>query len=578
MDTETANARGASPLDSDLALVATASDKAELAAAVGQLLASGVGTFFSFGVDSDLNDPNRNIAFLSQSGIGLPDEAYYREPQHAEVLAAYKAFVPKMLSLVFGLSADDAAAEAATIIDVEAAIAAHHMNVVDTRDLDKVNNPMQWSAFTGSAPGFDWDGAVAAAGLTEEKLADVLVLNPDALSGSARLWAELPLEKLKSYTRWRIAVAYSKYLTEEIDQAFFDFYGRTLTGAEEQKERWKRGVQLVNGALGEAIGKLYVQRHFPPEYKAKMEQLVADLLQAYRESITQLDWMGEETKKKALEKVDSFDPKIGYPEKWQDYSAMKIGDDLVENVRQATRFEFNRDIAKLGAPVDRSEWLMSPQTVNAYYKPTWNEIVFPAAILQFPFFDPNRDDALNYGGIGAVIGHEIGHGFDDQGSKYSADGSLNNWWTDEDRTEFEKRTKALVEQYDAYIPGEFEPDSPHHVQGALTLGENIGDLGGLTIGLKAYGIALRREGKTLADAPVIDGYTGVQRVFLSYARIWQEKRRPEIMQTLLATDPHSPAEFRCNGVVKNVDAFAEAFDVKPGDELYLPPEERVRIW
>ncbi|MBE6485114.1 MAG: peptidase M13, partial [Actinomycetaceae bacterium] len=399
-----------------------------------------------------------------------PDEAYYREPQHAEVLAAYKAFVPKMLALVFGLSADDAAAQAAAIVDVETAIAAHHMNVVDTRDLDKVNNPMEWREFVASAPGFDWNGAMAAAGLTEEKLENVLVLNPDALSGGARLWAELPLDTWKAYTRWRIAVAYSKYLTEEIDAASFDFFGRVLTGAQEQKERWKRGVQLVNGALGEAVGKLYVERHFPPEYKAKMEQLVADLLQAYRESITQLDWMGEETKKKALEKVDSFDLKIGYPEKWQDYSAMAIGDDLVENVRQATRYEFNRDIAKLGAPVDRSEWLMSPQTVNAYYKPTWNEIVFPAAILQFPFFDPNRDDALNYGGIGAVIGHEIGHGFDDQGSKYAADGSLQNWWTDEDRAEFEKRTSALVAQYDAYVPGEFGPDSPHHVQGALTLG------------------------------------------------------------------------------------------------------------
>ena len=578
MDVEAANAKGTEPLRSDLALINGAQNKEELAAVIGTLKATGVGTFFAMDVDSDLNDPNRYVTFLGQAGIGLPDEAYYREPQFADVLEKYKAFVPSLLALGYGLSESEAQADADVVLAMETEIAAKHMNVVDSRDTDKINNPMTWSAFTASAPGFAWDNAVEAAGFASGQLADVLVMTPDALIGAAAMWADHSLEDLKAYTRWRLLRARATCLTEEIDKASFEFYGRVLSGTDVQRDRWKRGIQLVNGSLGEAVGKIYVERHFPAEHKAKMEVLVQDLLEAYRRSISSLDWMGEETKKRALEKVDSFELKIGYPDTWLDYSSMEIGDDLVENMRQVNLFEFRRAIAKLGKPMDRTEWFMSPQTVNAYYNPVWNEIVFPAAILQFPFFDPDRDDALNYGGIGAVIGHEIGHGFDDQGSKYDATGALNNWWTDEDRAEFDKRTKALVAQYDAYIPEQLGDDSPHHVQGALTLGENIGDLGGLSIGLLAYSIALERQGLTYDTAPVIDGYTGVQRVFLSYARIWQEKRRTEYLQTLIATDPHSPAEFRCNGVVKNVDAFVEAFDVHEGDALYLPPEERVRIW
>ncbi|MCI2001719.1 MAG: peptidase M13 [Ancrocorticia sp.] len=578
MDTDTANARGVAPLGPDLALVDGASSKEELAHAIGVLKATGVGTFFALDVDSDLNDPNRYITFLGQSGIGLPDEAYYHEPQFADVLEKYTAFVPRMLALGLQCDGAEAARQGEIVLAMEKEIAARHMNVVDSRDTDKINNPMTWNAFTASAPGFAWDTAMSAAGFAHEQLHDVLVMAPDALAGAAEIWDAHSLEDLKAYMRWRIVRARASYLTEQIDQANFEFYGKVLSGTDVQRDRWKRGIQLVNGSLGEAVGKIYVARHFPPENKAKMEALVRDLLEAYRRSITNLDWMGEDTKKQALEKVDSFALKIGYPDKWLDYSSMKIGNDLVENIRQVNLFEFKRAIAKLGKPMDRTEWFMSPQTVNAYYNPVWNEIVFPAAILQFPFFDPQRDDALNYGGIGAVIGHEIGHGFDDQGSKYDASGALHNWWTDADRAEFEKRTKALVAQYDAYIPAQFGADSPHHVQGALTLGENIGDLGGLSIALKAYGIALERQGKSQDQAPVIDGFTGVQRVFLSFARIWQEKRRTEYLQTLIATDPHSPAEFRCNGVVKNIDAFDDAFGVRPGDGLYLPPEERVHIW
>ena len=578
MNTESANAKGTEPLAGDIQAINRATSKDELAVAVGSLMPTGVGTFFGINVDTDLNDPERYVAFLFQAGIGLPDEAYYREPQFAEVLEKYRAFTTSFMKLGYGLTDAVAETESATVFGLEKAFAATHMNVVDSRDTDKINNPMSWNEFVASAPGFNWAGAMKAAGFTEDKLANVIVMTPDALAGSARVWAETPLDDLKEYSRWRVLRGRSNVLTEEIDRANFDFYGRTLSGTTEQRARWKRGVQLVNGSLGEAVGKLYVERHFPPDHKAAMLQLVDDLLEAYRQSIRGLDWMGSDTKTKALEKVDSFVTKIGYPDKWLDYSALTIGDDLVENLRQINQFEFNRGIEKLGKPMDRSEWFMSPQTVNAYYNPVWNEIVFPAAILQFPFFDPERDDSFNYGGIGAVIGHEIGHGFDDQGSKYDASGALHNWWTETDRTEFEKRTSALVNQYEQYIPEQFGPDSPHHVQGALTLGENIGDLGGLSIGLKAYAIALARAGQTLEDAPEIDRYTATQRVLLSYARIWQEKRRSELLETLIATDPHSPAEFRCNGVVKNVDAFAEAFGVEAGDALYLDPEERVRIW
>ena len=578
MNTESANAKGTEPLAGDIQAINRATSKDELAVAVGSLMPTGVGTFFGINVDTDLNDPERYVAFLFQAGIGLPDEAYYREPQFAEVLEKYRAFTTSFMKLGYGLTDAVAETESATVFGLEKAFAATHMNVVDSRDTDKINNPMSWNEFVASAPGFNWAGAMKAAGFTEDKLANVIVMTPDALAGSARVWAETPLDDLKEYSRWRVLRGRSNVLTEEIDRANFDFYGRVLSGTTEQRARWKRGVQLVNGSLGEAVGKLYVERHFPPDHKAAMLQLVDDLLEAYRQSIRGLDWMGSDTKTKALEKVDSFVTKIGYPDKWLDYSALTIGDDLVENLRQINQFEFNRGIEKLGKPMDRSEWFMSPQTVNAYYNPVWNEIVFPAAILQFPFFDPERDDSFNYGGIGAVIGHEIGHGFDDQGSKYDASGALHNWWTETDRTEFEKRTSALVNQYEQYIPEQFGPDSPHHVQGALTLGENIGDLGGLSIGLKAYAIALARAGQTLEDAPEIDRYTATQRVLLSYARIWQEKRRSELLETLIATDPHSPAEFRCNGVVKNVDAFAEAFGVEAGDALYLDPEERVRIW
>lgn len=578
MNIDAINKIGISTLFGEISLIEGSQTKEELARAVGTLMRWGVGTFFGLDVDSDLNNPNRYTTFLLQSGLGLPDEAYYREEKYAPVLEAYGQFLPSIIGLAYRLDDEEAKRWARIVLDYETKLAATHMSITDSRNTDNTNNPMLFAEFTALAPGFAWESALKAAGFPEGQPEHVLVFHPDALKQSAQLWEQTPLEDLKIYQYWRLLRARSAYVGEEIDAASFEFYGKVLSGIQTQRERWKRGVSLINSSVGQAVGKLYVQRHFPPENKSAMLELVEDLLAAYRQSISELDWMSEETKQQALGKIDSFVTKIGYPDSWIDYSALETSEVLVENVRAVEEFEFNRAVAKLGTDVDRTEWHMAPQMVNAYYNPVWNEIVFPAAILQFPFFDSQRDAALNYGGIGAVIGHEIGHGFDDQGSKYDADGALNNWWTDEDREAFHERTKALIAQYDAYVPSQFPPDSPHHVQGALTIGENIGDLGGLTIAVKAYEIFLERSGFTLATAPDIDGVSAAQRLFYSFAYIWQETRRDEYMQHLLAIDPHSPAEFRCNGVLRNVDAFAEAFDVREGDALYLPPSERVHIW
>ncbi|VEI12731.1 M13 family metallopeptidase [Trueperella bialowiezensis] len=578
MDEGRINGLGNASLRQDFDLIFQARDKDDLEIVVGQLYATGVTMPFGVSIEADRNDPHAYIPWLYQSGLGLPDEAYYRDPTYAEILDAYREFIPTLFSLAVG--EDDSAAKTAAemILDFETKLASHHMSVVDSRDADKTNNVMTWSELKETAPGFDWDAALDAMDLWPSNAPEFIVMNPDALAGFGKEWQEADLAQLKAYLRWQVVLARAPYLSDDIVATHFNFYGKVLSGTQVQRDRWKRGVSLVNSVLGEAVGQIYVERHFPPSHKEKMEQLVADLIEAYRESITNLDWMTEETKTKALAKLDTTVTKIGYPNKWRDYSALKITDALMSNIRRAARFEHDRNIAKLGTKVDRGEWFMNPQTVNAYYNPVANEIVFPAAILQPPFFDADTDPAYNYGGIGAVIGHEIGHGFDDQGSKYDGEGRLNNWWTDEDRTEFDKRTGALVGQYNEYTPAQLA-GSEHRVNGEFTLGENIGDLGGLSIALKAYDIAMKREGHDgAADAPVIAGYTGIQRVFLNWARIWQSKRRDEIAVQLLAVDPHSPAEFRCNGVVKNVDAFHEAFEVQEGDALWLDPAERVRIW
>jgi len=575
MDTQTVAAAGTAPLAEDLDLVRTAVGREGLVTALGTLQRTGAASATGFWVDNDAKDPERYVVYLYQSGLGLPDESYYREPQHAETLAAYGPHIARMLLLGgWSASQEDADDAAARVVALETRLAGAHWDVVKDREADLTYNPMTLAELAELAPGLDWAAWVRALGAPEGALEQIVMREPDFAVELAKAWVEEDEGTWGDWLAFHAISARAPYLTDELVEANFDFYGRRLTGAQELRERWKRGVSLVEGAMGEAVGEVYVARHFPPSHKARMDELVANLVAAYRESITSLEWMGEETRAKAIAKLEKFNPKIGYPERWRDYDALEIDrTDLVGNVRRANAFEQDRELAKIGKPVDRDEWFMTPQTVNAYYNPGMNEIVFPAAILQPPFFDPDADDAVNYGGIGGVIGHEIGHGFDDQGSKYDGDGRLEDWWTEEDRTEFEKRTKALIAQYDAYSPTQL--DGSHHVNGALTIGENIGDLGGLAIALKAYRIAL---GRPLDEAPVIDGLTGVQRVFLGWAQVWQSKSRDEDAIRLLSVDPHSPAEFRCNGVVRNLDEFYAAFDVTPADALWLDESERVSIW
>ncbi|WP_152193028.1 M13 family metallopeptidase [Georgenia satyanarayanai] len=578
MAEERIEALGTGPLQPDLELFTAARDKEALARAMGTLATTGVGGAVALFVDTDFNDPDSYRVFLWQSGLGLPDESYYREDAHAETRSAYVAHVAAMLELSGLVTADEAMGAAQRVMDVETRLAAGHWDKVRSREADQINNPRTWSEVLDSAPGFPWDPWRESLNLPAGAVDSTIVGMPSFLTHFAAAWEELDVDSLRMWLLWHVVSARAPYLPAAFVEEHFDFYGRTLTGAPEMRERWKRGVSLVEGALGEAVGKIYVERHFPPEHKARMQELVDNLIEAYRQSITELDWMGEETKQRALDKLAAFTPKIGYPDRWRDYSTLETdATDLLGNVRRAELFETARNLAKLGEPMDRDEWFMPPQMVNAYYNPTMNEIVFPAAILQPPFFDVDADDAWNYGGIGSVIGHEIGHGFDDQGSKYDGTGRLHDWWTEQDRTEFEARTTALIAQYDAFSPAQL--DGSHHVNGALTIGENIGDLGGLSIAITAYEIALRKQGLSgLEDAPVVDGLTGLQRIFYSWGRIWQQKARDAEVVRLLSIDPHSPNEFRCNGVVRNLDTFVEAFDVQPTDALYLPPEERVRIW
>lgn len=576
MDSERIEALGSAALAPDLDVVEQAAgDLAARTRALGLLQRSGVGGGVTFWVDNDADDPDVYAVYLHQSGLGLPDESYYRDEAYAPIRTAYVAHVATMLELTGVRDALGARAAADRIMALESTLAAGHWDRVQVRDATKAHNPMTLEALAAAAPGFDWRTWTDTLGAPAGAFDDVIVRQPSYATAFAEAWAEQPEESWLDWLAWRAVHSRAPYLGASVVEENFAFYGRTLTGAETLRDRWKRGVSLVEGVLGEAVGKEYVARHFPPAHKAAMEHLVANLVAAYRASITSLDWMGEETRARALAKLDAFTPKIGYPSKWRDYSGLWLApDDLLGNVRSASAFELDYELGKLGRPVDREEWFMAPQTVNAYYNPGLNEIVFPAAILQPPFFDADADDAWNYGGIGAVIGHEIGHGFDDQGSKYDGAGRLADWWQPEDRAEFERRTAALIAQYEAFSPAQLGDE--HHVNGALTVGENIGDLGGLAIALKAYRLALAEQG--LTAGPVLDGLTGLQRVFFSWARIWRIKARDEEMIRLLAIDPHSPEEFRCNGVVRNLDEFAEAFDVTPSDALYLPPEERVRIW
>lgn len=575
MDTATVDAAGLTPIADELAAVRAATGPADLAVLMGQLQRVGVGGAVGLYVDTDDKNSQRYLTNLTQSGLGLPDESYYREDQFADIRTAYVEHIGTMFDLAEVDLGDEAPKR---VFELERSLAAGHWDVVKRRDAELGYNLTPLNDLIENNPGFDWAGwlgalsaGVSADSAIADRFSDLGVRQPSFLKTFADLWSSAPFADWQAWLTWKIIHSRAPYLTDALVEANFAFYGTKLTGAQEIRERWKRGVALVQDLLGEAVGKLYVDKHFPPHAKARMVELVENLREAYRRNITSLDWMGEDTKQAAMAKLDKFTPKIGYPDTWRDYSAVQIDpNDLVGNYRRGYAAEYDRDLNKLGSPVDRNEWFMTPQTVNAYYNPGMNEIVFPAAILQPPFFDPNADDAANYGGIGAVIGHEIGHGFDDQGAKYDGDGNMIDWWTDSDRAEFGKRTTALIEQYDAFEPKALPG---HNVNGAFTVGENIGDLGGLSIALVAYRIA---TGDT--EPPVLDGLTGLQRVFFGWSQVWRTKARDEEAIRRLATDPHSPPEFRCNGVVRNVDEFYEAFNVTPGDALYLEPEARVHIW
>ena len=572
LDEERANELGAAPIAADLKLISEIRQIDDATKLLGEYERTGVSGLFGLWVDNDEGNPDRYIVNLSQGGLGLPDEAYYKDEKHAEIREAYVPHMAQMFELA-GWSGEEAAEAARHILAFESSLAAIHWNNVDSRDAEKTYNLTARGHLDKLTPSFDWDIWLAAARFKTEVLAEVNVCQPSFFEGLENLWNSENLEQIKLWLAWQVIRTTSSLLSDDFVNERFAFYGTKLSGTPMNRARWKRGVSLVEGSLGEAIGKIYVEKHFSESAKTRMDELVKFVIEAYRESIKNLDWMTEETKVKALAKLDTFNPKIGYPVKWKDYSSIVIKrDDLVGNARRVAAWVADTELSKIGSKIDRDEWFMSPQTVNAYYNPGFNEIVFPAAILQAPFFSPDADDATNFGGIGSVIGHEIGHGFDDQGSKYDGDGKLESWWSEADREAFEARAAKLIAQYNELTPLQLT-DKSQKVNGELTIGENIGDLGGICIALKAY--EMSREGK--ADE-IIDGLTGVQRVFLSLARIERAKARDETVIQRLATDPHSPPEFRTNQIVRNVDAFYKAFDVKPGDALWLDPADRVSIW
>lgn len=575
MDTEAVERAGTAPLGPVLERVDAVDSPEALMSFLGWGVRHGVAGLFYIEEESDPSDPDRYVPWTGQAGIGLPDEAYYRDDDKADIRTAYVAHISRSLELA-GVAGDDELGSdsvGARIMGLETEIASHHWDQVRCRDMKASYNPISFHDLAAAHPGLHLGAWRETTGIPEEVLRTVVVNQPSFFDDVESMLTPERLEDWKLWAAWNVVRSYSAFLSQDLVEQNFSFYGRTLSGTPRLRARWKRGVGFAESVMGEALGKFYVARHFPPTAKQRMDRLVANILEAYRVSITDLEWMGDQTRAEALTKLRNFRPKIGYPDKWRDFSGFQLpSGDLLDAVQAASSFELDRTIEKLSGPMDPNEWLMFPQTVNAYYHPLRNEIVFPAAILQPPFFNVEADDAANYGGIGAVIGHEIGHGFDDQGSTCDGEGRLRDWWTADDRKAFEQRTTALIDQYDALIPSQLQPDGPH-VNGALTIGENIGDLGGVGI---AY-LALRISFDGSEPDPV-DGLTWQQRFFLSYATIWQGSYRDEALRSRIAVDPHSPDELRCNQIVRNVDAFYEAFDVEPGDALWLDPAARVTIW
>jgi len=565
LDMDTRNARGVEPLKAELDRIAAIADYDDFAAYLAGANKRGYMMPFNTFQDADMRDPNSYGIYVSQSGLGLPDRDYYfnDDATSKDIRDKYVVHIGKMFDLA-GLPGGADAAK--TIMALETRLAGEQMKKEDTRDPMANYNKVTPAELSELMPNFNWDAFLQEAGFQD---LDALILYmTDYMKALDGIIVDTDLDTWKTYLTWSVLNTAAATLDGALDEQNFEFYGKTLQGTDAQLEPWQRAVATVNGSLGETVGKVYVKQYFPPEAKERMLELVGNLVKAYDKSIRELDWMSEETKVQALDKLSKFTPKIGYPDEWREYDVDIDAEDLYGNLERATVAEYERQLGRQGGPVDRGEWGMTPQTVNAYYNPTLNEIVFPAAILQPPFFDLEADDAVNYGAIGAVIGHEIGHGFDDQGSQFDGDGVLRNWWTDQDRAEFKKRTDKLVAQYNA-----FRPFDDLSVNGEYTLGENIGDLGGISIGLLAYKMSL--DGK---EAPVIDGLTGIQRVFLGYGQVWRGKIRDAELRRRIAVDPHSPSVYRTNGPVRNVPDWYTAFNVQESDALYLPPEERVKIW
>jgi putative endopeptidase len=566
LDMDKRNALGAEPLKEEFARIDAINDLKALSTYFGYGVKYGYDNPFALFIESDLKKPEVYALYIFQGGLGLPEREYYldNKAEYKDIRQAYVAHITKMMELA-GLTGGEK--EAKDVLALETKIAGNHIPKEETRDMNKMYNMRTVDSVDNAMKNVDWKALLQEVGMPNVE--KIVVGQPTFIAGIDKLIGAASLDTWKTYLKWQVTHANAGRLNADLDKENFSFYGTKLNGTPKQPEQWRRAVNTVNNNLGEVVGKIYVGKHFPPEAKERMLELVGNLTAAYEVSIKELDWMSAETKMAALDKLSKFTSKIGYPDKWKDYSALQINrDDLYGNLRRSTLVEHERQLAKFDKPVDKSEWLMTPQTINAYYNPPQNEIAFPAAILQAPYFNMDADDAVNYGAIGGVIGHEIGHGFDDQGSAFDGNGVLRDWWTDSDKTEFKKRTSALVEQYNS-----FEVFDDLNVNGEYTLGENIGDLGGLSIALKAYKMSL--NGK---EEPMFDGLTGTQRVFLGWAQAWRGKSREEALRVQVGTDPHSPGKFRVNGVVRNIPEFYDAFDIKPGDSLYLEPEKRVKIW
>ena len=560
------NQAGAAPLKPRLAEVDGVTNAQQLATLLGKLSVVGLPGPVGGFIEADAGDPTKMALYLFQGGTALPDRDYYLkdDAKFADIRTKYVEYLTKVFTLA---GRPNAAVDAKAVMALETEFAKVQWTQVESRDAVKTYNKYPVQKVLAEMPGFDWAAWAKPQGI--DRTSEWVIGQPSFFKAFAEMVPRTPIETWKAWVAAQVISMHAPFLGAEFADARFEFFNKTLSGQQQQRPRWKRGVQLVNGSMGEALGQLYVAKHFPAASKARMETMIANLIEAYRQSITSLDWMTPATRKEALEKLSKFSPKIGYPPKWKSYAGLDIkGEDLLGNVERANRLEHEYQVGRLGKPVDRDEWLMTPQTVNAYYNPSNNEIVFPAAILQPPFFDVNADDAVNYGAIGAVIGHEIGHGFDDQGRRFDGDGKLRDWWTPADEAEFQKRAKLLIEQFNGYspLPG-------MNVNGELTLGENIGDLGGLSIAYQAYKLSLKGK-----PAPVIDGLTGDQRFFMGWAQAWRMKGREEYLRRQVLADPHAWAEFRANGPLGNIPAFYEAFGVKPGDKLYIAPEKRVKIW